>query len=156
MTASPLESIPFSELLRQPGETTDRLNRVRAVRLKRRDAGDLVLMQADRAEAEGQVVDLTARLLAKVLERAPDLVRDLLPTILPWVRFLPPADVATMARELTKTAEAAAAVGNTAPLSQLLTEWRHTAEVHADPDLHAALTGRPLDDFGPIPRPAEE
>ncbi|MEV0128161.1 hypothetical protein AB0H83_06775 [Dactylosporangium sp. NPDC050688] len=41
-------------------------------------------------------------------------------------------------------------------MSQLLVEWRHTAEIHADPDLHRALTTQPLDDFGPVPRPAEQ
>jgi len=38
--------VPFSELLRQPAETTNRLTRARAVRLRRRDAADLVLMFA--------------------------------------------------------------------------------------------------------------
>lgn len=156
MTAAPLESVPFSELLRQPGETTERLSRARAVRLKRRDAADLVLMSADRAEAEGEVVDLTARILARVLSAVPDLVCNLLPTVLPWVRFLPPVDVATMTRELVDTAESAAAIGNTAPLSQLLAEWRHTAEVYADPELRAALTDRKLGDFGAVPRPVGE
>ncbi|MFJ8577254.1 hypothetical protein [Micromonospora sp. NPDC093277] len=157
MTAPvPLESVPFSELLRRPGETTERLSRARAVRLRRRDAGDLVLMSADRAEAEGEVVDLTARILARLMDTVPDLVSELLPTVLPWVRFLPPADIATMARELASTAQSAASIGNTAPLSQLLTEWRHTAEVYADPELHTALSRRPLDDFGSVPRPVDE
>ncbi|SBW24114.1 hypothetical protein FDG2_4023 [Candidatus Protofrankia californiensis] len=31
-----------------------------------------------------------------------------------------------------------------APVAQLLAEWRHTAEVYADPELHAILT-RPHD-----------
>jgi hypothetical protein len=150
-----LESVPFSELLRQPAETTDRLTRARALRLRRRDAADLVLMSADRAEAEAEVVDVTARLLAGVIRRDPGLLREVLPTALPWVRFLPAADIDAMADELVATTEAAAAIGNTAAVSQLLVEWRHTAEVHADPDLHRALTRQPLADFGPVPRPAE-
>lgn len=156
MSAAPLESVPFSELLRQPTETAERLDRARAVRLRRRDAADLVLMSADRAEAEGEVIGVTARLLAGVARRDPDVLRDVLPTVLPWVRFLPPADVDAMADEFLKTAEAAASIGNTAAVSQLLTEWRHTAEIHADPDLYRALTSRPLDDFGPVHRPDEQ
>lgn len=154
--SAPLESVPFSELLRQPVETTDRLTRTRAVRLRRRDAADLVLMSADRAEAEAEIIDITARLLAGIAHRDPDLVRDVLPTALPWVRFLPPADLNAMADEFVATTESAAAIGNTAAVSQLLTEWRHTAEVHADPDLHRALTTQPLADFGPVPRPEEQ
>ncbi|MFI2713105.1 hypothetical protein ACH495_23575 [Micromonospora sp. NPDC018662] len=149
----PLESVPFSELLRQPAETAERLSRARALRLRRRDAADLVLMSADRAAAEGEVVDLTARLLASLVRRDPGLVREALPTVLPWVRFLPAEDAHQMADEFVATAEAAAAVGNTAALSQLLTEWRHTAEVHADPDLHRVLTTPSDDDFGPVTRP---
>ncbi|SBT69308.1 hypothetical protein GA0070622_6433 [Micromonospora sediminicola] len=152
----PLESVPFSELLRQPAETAERLARARAVRLRRRDAADLVLMSADRAEAEGEVVDLTARLLASLVRRDPALVREALPTVLPWVRFLPPADAQQMADQFIATAEAAAAVGSTAALSQLLAEWRHTAEVHADPDLHRVLTAPSAGDFGPVTRPDGE
>ncbi|MGC4880109.1 hypothetical protein ACLQ26_28055 [Micromonospora sp. DT43] len=152
----PLESVPFSELLRQPAETAERLSRARAVRLRRRDAADLVLMSADRAAAEGEVVDLTARLLASVVRRNPTLVREALPTVLPWVRFLPPEDREQMANEFVSTAEAAAAVGNTAAVSQLLTEWRHTAEIHADPDLHRVLAAPSSDDFGAVPRPTTE
>ncbi|WP_422737470.1 hypothetical protein ACN263_29480 [Micromonospora sp. WMMD729] len=148
--------MPFSELLRQPAETAERLSHARAVRLRRRDAADLVLMSADRATAEGEVVDLTARLLASVVRRDPTLVREALPTVLPWVRFLPPEDREQMATEFLEVAEAAAAVGNTAAISQLLTEWRHSAEVHADPDLHRVLAAPGSDDFGAVPRPAAE
>ncbi|MGC4805954.1 hypothetical protein [Micromonospora sp. DT233] len=152
----PLESVPFSELLRQPAETAERLARTRAVRLRRRDAADLVLMSADRAEAEGEVVDLTARLLASLVRRDPGLVREALPAVLSWVRFLPPADAQQMADEFVATAEAATAMGNTAALSQLLAEWRHTAEIHADPDLHRVLTAPSADDFGAATRPDGE
>jgi len=153
MSAAPLESVPFSELLRQPAETAERVFRTRAVRLRRRDAADLVLMSADRADAEGQVVDITARLLATVISRNPELIRDVLPTVLPWVRFLPAEDVDQLASEFVSTAEAAAGLGNTAAISQLLIEWRHTAEIYADHELYQALVNQPLDDFGEVPRP---
>ena len=156
MTAVPLESVPFSELLRQPGETTGRLNRSRAVRLRRRDAVDLVLMTADRAEAEAEVVDMTARMLALIARRDPGIVREMLPTALPWVRFLPAVDLDIMAGEFVSTTEAAAAIGNTAPVTQLLIEWRHTAEIYADPFLFWSLTTQPLADFGAVPRPTDQ
>lgn len=153
MTTAPFDSVPFSELLRQPTETAERVLRTRAVRLRRRDAADLVLMSADRADAEGQVVDITARLLATLVSREPELIRDVLPTVLPWVKFLPAEDVDQLASEFVSTAEAAASIGNTAAISQLLTEWRHTAEIHADRELYQALVSQPLDDFGAVPRP---
>jgi hypothetical protein len=157
MSIVPLEEVSFSELLQQPTETAGRLARVRAVKLRRRGAGDLVLMSADRAEQEGEVIDLTARLLAGVLRRdgGPPIVREVLPTVLPWVRFLPPAAVEELTVEFIAVAEAAAGVGNTAPISQLLAEWRHTAEVYADPELHALLTRRTDGDHGAVPIPGE-
>jgi hypothetical protein len=109
-------------------------------------------MSAERADAEAEVIDLTAYLLAGIAEREPDLLAELLPTALPWARFLPAADVTTFIEEFISTVRAAASLGNLAAVSQLLTEWRHTAEVHADPELHRALT-QPLGDFGPVLRP---
>jgi hypothetical protein len=153
MSTAPVESVPFSELLRQPTETAERVFRTRAVRLRRRDAADLVLMSADRADAEGQVVDITSRILATLISRNPELIREVLPVVLPWVRFLPAEDVDQLADEFVATAEAAAAMGNTAAISQLLTEWRHTAEIYADGELHQALISQLLDDFGEVPRP---
>ncbi|WP_275410720.1 hypothetical protein [Sinosporangium siamense] len=38
---------------------------------------------------------------------------------------------------------------NLAPVAILLTQWRHTAEVHADPVLHELITREPEVDFGP-------
>jgi hypothetical protein len=107
--------------------------------------------------AEGlAIVDLTARLLAGVARRDPDLMREVLLTALPWARFLPAHDVDAMADEFIATAQTATSIDNLAPVLQLLIEWRHTAEIHADPDLYRALSTVPLGDFGDVPRPGEE
>ncbi|HEY6798379.1 MAG TPA: DUF6247 family protein [Kineosporiaceae bacterium] len=146
--------VPFSELLRKPVETTGRLAQERSVRLSRRDAQDLVLMYADRADAESRAFEVTGRLLVALVRHHPQLVSAQLPTVLPWARFLPPADVEQLAAEFVAVAEACGSTGNLAPLAQLLTEWQHTAEVHADPQLHQALTRDHLGDHGPVPVPA--
>jgi hypothetical protein len=153
MGSTSTETVAFSDLLRSPGEVTDRLAHLRALRLRRRDAADVMLMSTERAEQEGELVDLTGRLLSLLMDRDPDLVRSVLPAALPWTRFLPDAEVDQLTAEFSAVAVAAASIGNWAPVSQLLTEWRHTAEIHADPELHAALTSGPLDDFGPVPVP---
>jgi hypothetical protein len=92
---SSAEEVPFTELIQHPTRTTGRLANARALRLRRRDADDLMLMSVKRAEQEGEVVDLTARLLAGMLaERGgAKLIRQVLPAALPWVRFLPEAAV---------------------------------------------------------------
>lgn len=151
----PLPEVPFTEFVQHPAKTTRRLAGAKALRLRRRNEGDLVLMSAERAAQEGEVIDLTARLLASVLAEhdGADLVRRVLPTALPWIRFLPASGVEALAAEFVETVRAAAAVSNMAPVAQLLAEWRHTAEVYADPALHAVLLARHEGDFGPVPAP---
>lgn len=148
--------VPFSELLHKPGATAGRLDQVRALRLRRRDAGDLALMRVEQLDAEGAVVDFTSRLLAGLLRRlgAPTL-REVLPDAVPWATFLPDADVDQFVRELVDVAQGAAALENLAPLATLLTQWRNTAEVYADPALLAMVTRVPEGDLGlaPIPDP---
>jgi hypothetical protein len=153
--SSSAEEVPFTELIQHPTRTTGRLANARALRLRRRDADDLMLMSVQRAEQEGEVVDLTARLLAGMLaERGgAKLIRQVLPAALPWVRFLPEAAVEELAVEMVATINGAAALHNMAPVAQLLAEWRHTAEVYADPELHATLSQSHAGDFGPVSAP---
>ncbi|WP_454854622.1 hypothetical protein [Promicromonospora soli] len=80
---------------------------------------------------------------------------DLLPGALPWMRFLPHADAEAMTAEFIDATQAAAVLGNTAAIYHLVVEWRHTAEVHADPDLRRAIVGPEVGDFGPVDRPTD-
>lgn len=145
------EDLPFTEFIQRPTAATRRLATVRALRLRRRDADDLVVMSAARAEREREVIELTASILSS-LARHPDghaLLSELLPEVLPWARFLPTADRHVLVQEFIDVTEAAASIDNVSPIAQLLVEWRHTAEVHADPELHALLTPRG-GDYGPV------
>jgi hypothetical protein len=87
-----LRTCRFSEFLHRPGAAADRLDVVRALRLRRRDAGDLVLMRVEHLERDSVVVDLTARSICGS------------PTPVPlmagtnWPRRLP----ATIARSLSR------------------------------------------------------
>jgi hypothetical protein len=153
MTAT-YEDVPFSELLHHPAATAERLDAVRALRLRRRDAGDLALMRIEQLERDESVVDFTARLLAGLV-RAENVavIRKLLPDALPWVTFLPEADFDAFITELVTVARGATELGNLAPLAVLLTQWRHSAEVFADPVLLEILTKEPEGDLGPVPVP---
>jgi hypothetical protein len=151
------EDVPFSELLHHPAATARRLDAVRALRLRRRDASDLALIRADQLEQDSTVVDFTARLLAGLVRTENTAaLRQVLPDALPWSVFLPEEDVEAMLGELVDTARGAAALENLAPIALLLAQWRHSAEIHADPALHAVLTREPDGDLGPAPTPAEE
>jgi hypothetical protein len=148
------EDVPFSELLHRPAVTTRRLESVRALRLRRRDAEDLALMRVDQMERDATVVDFTARLLAGLVRTGNiEALRQALPEALPWTTFLPPDDVDMLISELVDTSSGAVALDNLAPIALLLAQWRHSAEVYADPDLFAILLREPDGDLGPVSPP---
>ncbi|WP_419994452.1 hypothetical protein [Streptomyces boninensis] len=145
----------LSELLNKPKDTIAQLRGVRRLRLNRRGDEDLVLTTAARAEQDEEVIDATSRMFVELMRRPEGrtLVLDVMPAVFPWVRHLPPRDVREFAVELVDTFQAAASIDNTSAVAQLITEWRHTAEAHADPELFAALTTDSGEDFGPVPEP---
>ncbi|MCQ4045781.1 DUF6247 family protein [Streptantibioticus rubrisoli] len=145
----------LSELLNKPKATLAALRGSRRILLRRRDDEDLVLTTAARAEQDQEVMGATSRLFVEMM-RTPQgrtLVLDVLPATFPWVRYLPAHDVREFSVELVDALSAAVEMDNTAAVAQLITEWRHTAEVHADPELYAALTTDSGEDFGPVPEP---
>lgn len=148
------EDVPFSELLHHPAATAERLDAVRALRLRRRDAGDLALMRIEQLERDESVVEFTARLLAGLARSEnTEMIRRLLPDALPWVTFLPETDFDAFVTDLVTVTQGAAALGNLAPVAVLLTQWRHSAEIYADPALLEILTSEPEGDLGPVPPP---
>ncbi|MFD7221637.1 hypothetical protein ACFV9P_11510 [Streptomyces sp. NPDC059892] len=153
MTAA-YEDVSFSELLHHPAATARKLDGVRALRLRRRDAGDLALMRVDRMERDASVVDFTSRLLVGLVRTDNiEALRQALPEALPWSTFLPAEDMDTLLAELVATARGAVALDNLAPIALLLTQWRHSAEIYADPALLAVVTREPEGDLGPVPVP---
>lgn len=54
--------------------------------------------------------------------------------------------------ELVQTLEAANSLGTPAPVTQLIREWQHTAEIHADPRLLSILR-QDDEDFGDVAAP---
>lgn len=114
-----------------------------------------MLRTAERAAGEDEVVELSARLLAGLVhdEAGVSVLRRVLPEALPWVAFLPDGGTDELVEELAATLRAAISIDNLWPVSQLLIEWRHTAEIYADPHLHAEAKRRLGADGGPVPRP---
>lgn len=145
----------LSDLLNRPKVTLEALRGKRRVLLRRRGDEDLVLTTAARAEQDSAVMGATSRMFVEMM-RTPvgrTLVLDVLPATFPWVRYLPAHDVRAFSVELVEALGAAAALDNTAAVAQLITEWKSTAEVHADPELYAALTSDSGEDYGPVPEP---
>lgn len=159
---SDLQEVNFSDLLQRPNETVEKLkaSRHRALRVHRRGSeDDLVLTTADRAAEEHDVVDLAVRVLRAVMSdpvlRSHTFL-DILPRIFPWSMFLPPDARIAFAQELVDTMEASSDLGVSAPVLTLITQWRNTAEVYADPELLAILRSPRGGDFGPVPKPIVE
>lgn len=149
---------PFSDLLNKPKDTLASMVRSGAffLRLRRRDAEDLVLTTVSRREQEQSVVSAATRLAVALMRQIDGLGQEqllkVLPEVFPWVRFLPAEDMRLFLDEFVGTLHAVEDLDNIAPVAQLITEWRHTAEVHADPEL-AAILSQDADDYGPVPEP---
>jgi hypothetical protein len=150
--------VAFSDLLNKPKDTLASMTRSGAVllRLRRRDAEDLVLTTATRHEQEHTVVvaatRLTAVLLRQTDQQGHERLLAALPEVFGWTRFLPADDQRLFLTELADTLRAVEDLDNLAPVAQLITEWKHTAEIHADPQL-AAILAQDADDYGTVPDP---
>jgi hypothetical protein len=156
---SELQEVNFSDLLQRPNETVAMLKktRSRALRVHRRGSEeDLVLTTATRASQNRELLEVAARVLRAVMSdpavRSQHLL-DILPKVFPWIRFLTSDDRMTFAQELIDVMDASEELGSPAPVLQVITEWRHTAEIYADPELLAALRSEVVGDFGAVPEP---
>jgi hypothetical protein len=156
---SELQEVNFSDLLQRPNETVAMLKktRSRALRVHRRGSeDDLVLTTATRASQNRELLEVAARVLRAVMSdpavRSQHLL-DILSKAFPWIRFLTPDDRMTFAQELIDVLDASEELGSPAPVLQVITEWRHTAEIYADPELLAALRSEVVGDFGTVPEP---
>jgi hypothetical protein len=145
---------PFSDLLRHPKAVTEDLEDG-DVLLRRRDEPDLRLTLAAREAARSAAVAALGRALRNVAVHNPKALADSLAEALPWLEFLPPRDRQLFVEEFSRTMVASAELDNYAPVSQLVGEWRATAEVHADPRLARRLK-RPLQAEGPRVEPIAE
>ncbi|WP_031467516.1 hypothetical protein [Sciscionella sediminilitoris] len=152
--------VNFSDLSNRPVDVAFQVENSasRSVRIRRRghETKDLWLTTADRADQEHQVASMTTRLFVAMMqhdEQARALVVQVIPEAFPWVRFLATEDVRAFALELVQTLRAADSIANPAPVTQLVAEWQHTAEVNADPELRGILRSDG-EDHGAVEPPA--
>lgn len=144
--------VSWSAFLREPTSIESKLERG-DVLLRRRDGEPLYLSRASRRDDEREAVLTAVRLLndrfAAPHEQAMD---ELVSARLPWTRVLSREDREAFGKEFLDHLGACAELGNFAPLSVLLTEWKNTASALLEG--HREALTRPLEDVGPsIPRP---
>ncbi|MGC9960897.1 MAG: DUF6247 family protein [Acidimicrobiales bacterium] len=137
---------PFSDLLRHPKDVTSEVEDS-DVLLRRRDEPDLRLSRADREVERTDAFRAMARAFRNLAIRSPGALGHALGDAFGWLEFLPAADRREFADEFARVVTAAAELDNYGPLSQLVREWRATAEVHADPRLARRLR-RPVEAGG--------
>jgi hypothetical protein len=148
--------VPFSQLVQQPRETVARLEDSprRRLKLERRDGNDLILEAAERSEAKDDALRVTGSLFFHLMQNddGARAVLLALPSVFPWVRFLPRDDVRAFLVELVDTMHACADLGNVAALMPVISAWQGTAEIYSDPELLKAARAR-LDgsDYGKVP-----
>jgi hypothetical protein len=154
-----LQEVTFTDLLQRPTETVEKLkqSRSRALRVHRRGTeDDLILTTAARATQDGELIDVAIRLLRAIMSspvmRSTHLL-DVLPQVFPWTRFLPADDRVEFARELIDVMSASADIDSPTPVLQVITEWRNTAQVYADPELLEILRSQAIEDIGDVPAP---
>ena len=95
--------------------------------------------------------------LLKESPAAVELLTRVFPEAFPWVRFLPQKAVQEFLLEFVETARASTSLGSLAPITQVIEAWKHTAEIYADPELHASLTKDfGSEDHGAVPMPIVE
>lgn len=154
-----MDVVSFSELQLRGKATVEawlQKSANRALVVRRRDAEDLVLTTASRAQQAREASSVTSRLFVALMQHDPhvqDLVTDVVPQVFPWVKFLSREEVREFVVELVSTMKAADSIDNPAPVAHVIDAWRHTAEVLADPELAAVLAGSSDGDFGPVPEP---
>jgi len=149
--------VPFSDLQLHTKDTMAKLkaSRSRCLRLRRRDDEDLILTTASRAEQDQVMVSATTKLFVALMQRdeAARCLLEVVPEAFPWVRFLPPEEVRAFVVELVDTLRAAEALDNPAPVVQVISAWKATAEVYADPEL-AEILATDGADYGPVGGPS--
>lgn len=148
------ERFSFSTFLRDPKTVTAQLNHGDVV-IERRDGGDFVLRTTEREQRERRAIGFLSWALARsnADELAARLGSEEGP--FPWVRYLPASDREQFIRDLAEALRTAADLGNYAAFDLTVEQWRHSAEIWADPELAEALTKpvkKPLAKRVPRPR----
>src|SRR5436305_816554 len=125
---------PFSDLLRRPKEVADDVEEG-DVLLRRRDEPDLRLTLAEREAHRADTFAAIGRTLRSLALHNAVALSEALGEAFAWLELLPAGDRLQFIDEFSRVVTAAGAVDNYEPLSQLVYEWRSTAEIHADPKL---------------------
>jgi hypothetical protein len=148
----------WSDFVREPTRVLPLLERGVDVILHRRDGEAVVLSMQSHAERSNLGTELAALVVSGALSTSPNVLKtaseNALASRFPWVRLLPADARDAFLCEFLAMLEACASVGNMTRLAELVSDWKATAEVYADPVLASELT-KPIENPTSVlvPRP---
>ncbi|MDI3384674.1 prevent-host-death family protein [Streptomyces sp. B-S-A8] len=147
------ESVSFTDLSRNPKGVAARAASLGRLRVTHRDAPDMVLTTAVRAENAEENLTTASRLFLALMKQDDGAKSILLalPEVFPWVRHLDAGEVRAFTVELLEALSDAAELGAGEAVHRAIISWRATARINADPD-QLRESARPLDgdDLGPV------
>ncbi|MFC9030545.1 prevent-host-death family protein [Streptomyces arboris] len=147
------ESVSFTDLSRNPKGVAARAAALGRLRVTHRDAPDMVLTTAVRAEHAEENLTTASRLFLALMKQD-DGAKSLLlalPEVFPWVRHLDAEEVRAFTVELLEALSDAAELGAGEAVHRAIISWRATARISADPDeLRESVRALDGDDLGPV------
>jgi hypothetical protein len=142
--------LQWSDLARNPRQIADIVERDGEARIERRGDEQLILLEARRYDqAIAHLETLTKLVRSLLLTRSIEVA---VKEAFPWSGALPATGREEFFAEFVETFEMCKGLDVWKPLDQMLTEWKATAAIHADPELREALA-RPMvvdEDLGPV------
>ncbi|MEU7021208.1 prevent-host-death family protein [Streptomyces sp. NPDC046203] len=150
---SETESVSFTDLSRNPRGVAARAAALGRLRVTHRDAPDMVLTTAVRAEYAEENLTTASRLFLALMKQD-DGAKSLLlalPEVFPWVRHLDAEEVRAFTVELLEALSDAAELGAGEAVHRAIVSWCATARINADPE-QLRESVRPLDGdvLGPV------
>lgn len=144
------KEVSFEDLTRDTSGSLQGVDE-QAVRVVR-DSGrqdDLLVMRADHARRNVELLDVLIGLLEASIEQGQDSAWESLPDLLPWSTVLPEDDRKLMASEILKVASYKDPSTRVETLDILVGQWEDTAAIWQDEGLLERLRA-PVGNFGPV------
>jgi hypothetical protein len=149
-------TVSFSELSKNSKRVAETVERAQRVHVTRRDGEDLYLTTERHDRQREETADVTTRLFTALIssDEGARAILLALPQVFPWVRHLSTAEVREFVVDLVNAIRDASELDVHSNLHRVITEWRATARILADPELAAQATASlPGEDHGEVPAP---
>jgi len=144
---------PYSTFLRAPSRVLPDLDEG-DVLLERRDETAIIVTRQERYDALRFGLEVSTRVFRSLVKLDPDQMVTVMTEEMPWLAWLPAHERRDCVSELLTNLGAGAETGTLEPFTRAVTEWQHTAEVWADPQLAGRLSSQFPGDGPVIERPA--